>query len=67
MPGSPDAASDDAYAEIREAKTADLLEGIREILSAAHEGRGTANGEPLDSCPGCWAQAAVDELAMRYA
>lgn len=46
--------------------TRELYDGIYEMLASVHEGSGTADGESLDGCPGCWAQAALAELARRY-
>ncbi len=46
--------------------TVELLDGIREALSDLHTLPGTPNGEPRDDCPGCQAQALVDELAGRW-
>ena len=45
--------------------TPDLLDGIRDALADLHDSPGTSNGEPRDGCPGCEAQAMVDELAYR--
>lgn len=42
-----------------------LIEGIHDALSDLHRGPGTASGEPLEGCPGCEAQAMLDELARR--
>lgn len=65
--GSSRRDSNHAKRRLRDVPTVELFDGIRDTLSDAHRGPGTANGEPLDGCPGCWAQAALDELAYRIA
>lgn len=47
------------------ASAPDVLDGLRELVSDLHRGRGTPDGEDLNGCRGCEAQSLVDTLDAR--